>query len=96
MKKKTEGESKKCAAHILFIGVKMWMGTTYLYFYLFLAALQPYKSMVEEQVQKRFSALLSKQKLFRMSTGCQKVSQTDRKIYRAPGRQTERTKVRRT
>ena len=25
-----------------------------------------------------------------MSTGCQNVSQTDRKIYRAPGRQTER------
>ena len=24
-----------------------------------------------------------------MSTGCQNVSQTDRKIYRAPGRQTE-------
>ena len=31
--------------------------------------------------QTDFSAQLSKQKLFRMSTGCQKVSQTDRKIY---------------
>ena len=43
---------------------------------------------IERQID--FSAYLSKQQLFRMSTGCQKVSQTDRKIYSAPGRQTER------
>jgi len=33
--------------------------------------------------------VLSKQKFFRMSTECQSVSQTGRKIYGAPGRQTE-------
>ena len=38
---------------------------------------------------KNFSAQLSKQNLFRMSTGCQKVGQTNRKIDRAPGRQTK-------
>ena len=37
--------------------------------------------------QTDFSAQLSKQKYFRMSKGCQSISQTDRKIYRAPGRQ---------
>ena len=40
--------------------------------------------------QTDFSAELSKQKLFRMSTGCQKVSQTDRTICSAPGRQSDR------
>ena len=48
--------------------------------------------------QNVFSAYLSKQALFimsteclkdRMPTGCQKVGQTDRKIDRAPGRQTK-------
>ena len=39
--------------------------------------------------QTDFSVKLSKLKFFRMSTGYQSVSQTGRKIYRAPGRQTE-------
>ena len=43
--------------------------------------------------QTEFSAQLSKQKLFRMSTGCQKVSQTDGKIYSAPGRQSDRDRM---
>ena len=43
--------------------------------------------------QTEFSAKLSKQKLFRMSTGCQKVSQTDGKIYSAPGRQSDRDRM---
>ena len=37
----------------------------------------------------RLFSLVIKTKFFIMSTGCQNVSQTDRKIYRAPGRQTE-------
>ena len=44
---------------------------------------------IQIERQTDFSAYLSKQKFFRMSTGCQNVSQTGRKIYGAPGRQTE-------
>ena len=51
--------------------------------------------MSERQIERQnyFSAKLSKQKLFRMSTGCQKVSQTDGKIYSAPGRQSDRDRM---
>ena len=43
----------------------------------------------DRQIERQnFFSLVIKTKI-RMSTGCQKVSQTDRKIYCAPGRRTE-------
>ena len=49
--------------------------------------------MVGEAVQKLFSGfqlILSKQKLFRMSTGCQKDRKTDRLTERLTDRHTDR------
>ena len=45
------------------------------------------KKQIERQ--KDFSAQLSKQKLFRMSTGCQKAKNTDRQEERQADRQND-------
>ena len=43
----------------------------------------------QRERQKDFSAYSSKQKLFRMSTGCQKDRKTERQKYRQTDRQTD-------